>query len=285
MHIYIIYPWVLLVQDRVIALLRFDDNVGNLSLLTTGGYYDHKSQNKIGKRKWWPGRDVVWVFVGVTGGVPWPRGIAWLHYFPCPRRLRTVRCIDPGQVTDLLSRAHTCLWEREGLLLSYHGLRLFPDRLIGGGDRWRFKHCIEVRPQVWGLESKFGREPVTLWHEWNGLVSLVLGVQARRVFSRYPAGHINSWIAVSAWRYGLTTLWHRSKKWQRKDEKIALIAQPLLDYRTGAYIECWVTTKTRLLKIYRIKDTLLVLLFANKELTSHKAYHNSWESINIFPVR
>jgi hypothetical protein len=49
-----------------------------------------------------------------------------------------------------------------------------------------------------------------------------------------------------------------------KDEKIALIAQPLLDYRTGAYIECWITTKTRLLKVFGIKATLLVLLSANK---------------------
>jgi hypothetical protein len=53
-----------------------------------------------------------------------------------------------------------------------------------------------------------------------------------------------------------------------KDRKMALIAQPLLDYRTGAYIECWITTKTQLLKIYGIKDTLLVLLSANKKLTS-----------------
>jgi hypothetical protein len=46
---------------------------------------------------------------------------------------------------------------------------------------------------------------------------------------------------------------------------MALIAQPLLDYRTCAYIECWITTKTRLLKIYGFKDTLLVLLSANKK--------------------
>jgi hypothetical protein len=71
--------------------------------------------------------------------------------FPCPRRLRTIRCIDPGQVTDLLSQAHTCLWERKCLLLSCHGLRLFPDRLIGGRDRWRSKHCIVAGSQVWGL--------------------------------------------------------------------------------------------------------------------------------------
>jgi hypothetical protein len=50
--------------------------------------------------------------------------------------------MDPGQVTDLLSQAHTCLWEWEGLLLSCHGLWLFLDRLIGGGDRWRSKHRI-----------------------------------------------------------------------------------------------------------------------------------------------
>jgi hypothetical protein len=56
--------------------------------------------------------------------------------------------MDPGQVTNLLSRAHTCLWEQEDLLLSCHGLRLFPDRLIGGGDRWRSKHRIEAGSQV-----------------------------------------------------------------------------------------------------------------------------------------
>jgi hypothetical protein len=34
-----------------------------------------------------------------------------------------------------------------------------------------------------------------------------------------------------------------------EEEKMALIAQPLLDYRTGAYIECWIINKTRLLII------------------------------------
>jgi hypothetical protein len=37
------------------------------------------------------------------------------------------------------------------LLLSCHGLGLFSDRPIGGGDRWRSKHHIEAEPQVWGL--------------------------------------------------------------------------------------------------------------------------------------
>jgi hypothetical protein len=77
---------------------------------------------------------------------PATTGHSWVALFPCLCQLRTVRCMDPGQVTDLLSRAHTCLWEQEGLLLSCPGLWLFPDRLIGGGDRWRSKHRIEVGP-------------------------------------------------------------------------------------------------------------------------------------------
>jgi hypothetical protein len=68
---------------------------------------------------------------------PVATGHNWVAPFPCPYQLRTIHCMDPGQVTDLLSRAHTCLWEWEDLLLSYHELWLFSDRLIGGGDRWR----------------------------------------------------------------------------------------------------------------------------------------------------
>jgi hypothetical protein len=61
--------------------------------------------------------------------------------------------MDPGQVTDLLSQAYTCLWEREDLFLSYHGFRLFPDRLfrvvIYIGMR-RSKHHTKVEPAVLG---------------------------------------------------------------------------------------------------------------------------------------
>jgi hypothetical protein len=178
---------VLLVQDRVVALLRFAGSVGNLSLLTTGDYYYHKTKNEMVERKWWPSRDMVWVLVGVTGCVPRPRGIAWLHCFLCPCRLRTIHCMDPSQVTDLLSQAHTCLWEREDLLLFCHGLRLFPDRLIGGGNMWRSKHHFEAGPQVWGLGVQVWTETWNPWQEWNGLVSLVPGVQARRVFFGVPS--------------------------------------------------------------------------------------------------
>jgi hypothetical protein len=225
--IYIAYLWVLLVQDRVVALLRFAGSMGDLSLVTTGDYYYyyyHKTKNKMVERNWRSGRDMVWVLVGVTGCVPWPWGIAWLHCFPCLCQLRTVRCMNPGQVTDLLSRAHACLWERKGLLLSCHGLWLFLDWLIGGGDRWRSKHDIEATPQVWGLDSKFGQRPGTLDRSGTGWSHLCLGCKWDICFSGYPAGHIDLLITVSTWRYDLTTLWHRSKNWHMKDEKMALIA-------------------------------------------------------------
>jgi hypothetical protein len=174
--IYIIYPWVLLVQDRVVALLRFDGRVGNLSLLTIGDYYDHKSHNKMVERKWWPGRDVVWVLVGVIGGVPRPRGIAWLHYFPCPCQLRTVCCIDPGHVTDLLSRAHTCLWERGRACHSF---------VMGSGSFWTdwleagigggLSMTLRTGLKCGGLESNFGRGPRTHDRSGTGWSRLCLG--------------------------------------------------------------------------------------------------------------
>ena len=33
------------------------------------------------KRKWRPGRDMVWVLVGVTGCVPWPTGLSLVTMF------------------------------------------------------------------------------------------------------------------------------------------------------------------------------------------------------------
>jgi hypothetical protein len=182
---------------------------------------------------------MVWVSVGVVGGVPWPWGIARLYFFPYSCRLRNVRCLDPSQVTNLLSRAHTCLWEWEDWLLSYRGFWLFSDRLIGDGDRWRSKNHIEGGPQVWELEVQVWMGTWNLWQECNRLVSLVPVVRGV-CFSRYPAGHIDSRIAISTWRYDLTTIWRRSKNWHMKDDKMILIAQHLLENRTCTYIECWI---------------------------------------------
>jgi hypothetical protein len=86
-----------------------------------------------------------WTWLGNRAGL-------WLLLFRLCQ-LRTVCCMDPGQVTDLLFRAYTCLWERKDLFLSCHGFRLFPDRLfrvvIYIGLR-RSKHHTEAGPAVLG---------------------------------------------------------------------------------------------------------------------------------------
>jgi hypothetical protein len=86
-----------------------------------------------------------WTWLGNRAGL-------WLYLFRLCQ-LRTVRCMDPGQVTDLLSRAYTCLWEWEDLFLSCREFQLFPDRLfrvvIYIGLR-RSKHHTEAGPAVLG---------------------------------------------------------------------------------------------------------------------------------------
>ena len=71
-------------------------------------------------------------------------------------------------------------------------IRFFPDRLIGGGDGGG--PCTALSPELrsGGLESKFGQGPGHLGQEGDGLVLLVPRVQAGRVFSGHPAGHIDS---------------------------------------------------------------------------------------------
>jgi hypothetical protein len=125
----------------------------------------------------------------------------------------TVRCMDPSQVTDLLSRAYTCLWGQEDLFLFYHGFRLFPDRLF----RWLYilgwgGLSTILRPglQCWRLRVRAWTRTWTPWQEWNRFVLLVPGVQARRVFSGHPARHIDG----TAWlRSGIVV---RIGSWKMK---------------------------------------------------------------------
>ena len=74
-------------------------------------------------------------------------------------------------------------------------IQLFPGRLIGGGDGGGPCTILSPGLRSGGLESKFGRGPGQPGHESNGLVLLVPGVQAGRVFSGHPVGHIDSQIA------------------------------------------------------------------------------------------
>ena len=65
-------------------------------------------------------------------------------------------------------------------------------------------HRTESGTQERGLESQFGRGPRHLGQEGDGLVLLVPGVQAGRVFSGHPAEHIGSRIAAESVRLVLT---------------------------------------------------------------------------------
>ena len=60
-----------------------------------------------------------------------------------------------------------------------------------------------------------------------------------------------------------------------------LIAQPLLESRTGAYIE-WLDNKLIMAANNNInKDSLLVLLSAKRKPTNHKALHIPWSQETI----
>ena len=103
--------------------------------------------------------------------------------FPCLYQLRTGHCIrHHGQVTDLLSRAHTWVWAQGRLVALLSRIQLFPDQLIGGGDGGG--PCTALSPglRCGGLESKFERGPGHLGQESDGLVLLVPGAQVGRVF-------------------------------------------------------------------------------------------------------
>ena len=71
-------------------------------------------------------------------------------------------------------------------------IRLFLDRLIGGGDGGSPCTALSLGLRSGGLESKFGQGPGHPGQEGDGLVLLVPRVQARHVFSGYLAGGIDS---------------------------------------------------------------------------------------------
>jgi hypothetical protein len=50
-------------------MLRIFGSMSNMPLLIIGDYYFH-SYGRMVKGKWRPGRDIVWVLVGVRGCVP-----------------------------------------------------------------------------------------------------------------------------------------------------------------------------------------------------------------------
>jgi hypothetical protein len=130
----------------------------------------------------------------------------WLYLFRLCR-LWIVRCIRfHSQVTDLLVLSIYLLMGAGRLvsLLSWVPALFGPAfyvviYILGWGGL-----SITLRPglQCWGLRVRAWTGTWTPWQEWNGLILLVPGVQARRVFSGHPAGHIHSRIVVNL------TVWH-----------------------------------------------------------------------------
>jgi hypothetical protein len=78
--------------------------VSNLSLLTFGGYYYyyHIHDKKDGKEMV-TGQGCGMGIGGCNKLCPVATVHSWVALFPYSCQLRTVRCMDPGQVTDLLS--------------------------------------------------------------------------------------------------------------------------------------------------------------------------------------
>jgi hypothetical protein len=102
---------------------------------------------------WRPGGTIVWIWIWTGLG---NRARLWLGLsHQCDWGPPVA--MDSSQVTDLLSWAHTCLWEREDPLLSYYGFQLFSNRLLrvalGGG----LSTILRPGLRCWGLESKFGQ--------------------------------------------------------------------------------------------------------------------------------
>ena len=84
------------------------------------------------------------------------------------------------------------VWAQGRFVALLSRIRLFLDRLIRGGDGGGPCTTLSTGLRSGGLESKFGRGPRHPGQESGGLVLLVPGVQAGRVFSGHPVGHIDS---------------------------------------------------------------------------------------------
>ena len=97
-------------------------------------------------------------------------------------------------------------------------------------------HRIESETQERGLGVQVWTGTWTPGQEGDGLVLLVPGVQARCVFSGYPAGGIDSRIAglsgTACLRFSTVV-----RTGSGKGEGTVMIAQLLLESSTGAYID------------------------------------------------
>ena len=122
-------------RSRVIACHSRD--IGNILL-----YDYHLEYIKWWKEKWWPGRDMVWVLVGVRSCVAMDTGHSLVTLLSLSSRLRTVRCRSQTYYPE-----HILVYGRlEDLLLSCRGSGSFwPDWLEAG--------MVEVLAPHWVRDS------------------------------------------------------------------------------------------------------------------------------------
>ena len=114
-------------SDRSRVIACHSREIGNILL-----YYYHLKYINDGKEKWRPDRDMVWVLVGVRGCVTVDAGHSLVTLLSLSVSVKDRSLHKPlRQVTDLLSRAHTCVWVLGRLVALLSWIRLFPDRLSG----------------------------------------------------------------------------------------------------------------------------------------------------------
>ena len=110
--------------------------------------------------KWRPGRDIVWVLVGVRGCVAVDAGHTLVTLLSLSVSVKDRSLHKPSrQVTDLLSRAHTWVWvlgRLVALLLCVLALSEPTVRVVFGLGG----PCTALSPGLrgGGLESQFGRD-------------------------------------------------------------------------------------------------------------------------------
>ena len=139
---------------------------------------------------------MVWVMVGIMGCVlrPTRHSLVTLFSLSLSVKDRPLHW-TLGKSQTYYPKHILGYGRREDLSLSCRGFWLFSDQLIGGGDGGGLSTALSLGLRSGGLGSKFGRGPRHPGQEGDGLVLLVLGVQAGRVFSGYLAGHIDQRIA------------------------------------------------------------------------------------------
>jgi hypothetical protein len=157
---------------------------------------------------WRPGGTVLRIRYGLGWAI---RTRLWLHLSRLCR-LRTVRCTGPPVKSQIYYPEHILAYEsgKAGYSLVMGSGSFRTDWLEAGIGRG-LNTALRPGLKCGGLEFKFGRRPGTRDRSETGWSRSCLGCERDVCFSGYPAGHIDSQIAVSTWRYGLTALWHRSK--------------------------------------------------------------------------